>query len=162
MCPSPVFLDSIRYVVNVFVRARDKRLEAWTSKHMLHEKLVCAKFDYMYRRDARTHYHQYTMERPFLEILQNVNMLFVISRVLTNLKSLFSITIVRSTFFDDTQKQRLVETKQPSFRVTNFNSYQYGYFFAWITYAQLVLISTLKKLLVAIATKNCLKKTVGP
>ena len=48
------------------------------------------------------------------------------------------------TFFDDNQKQRLLETKQPPFRTTNFNTIYYGAF-AWITYSQCGLKSNLKE-----------------
>ena len=48
------------------------------------------------------------------------------------------------TFFDDIQKQRLLETKQPPFRITKLNSFHYGAF-AWISNSQLVLNSTLKE-----------------
>ena len=44
-------------------------------------------------------------------------------------------------FFEDFQKQRLLETKQPPFRITKSNTFHYGAF-AWITNSQLVLNST--------------------
>ena len=48
------------------------------------------------------------------------------------------------TFFNDIQKQRLLETKQPPFRITKLNTFHYGAF-AWISNSQLVLNSTLKE-----------------
>ena len=48
------------------------------------------------------------------------------------------------TFFDDIQKQRLLETKQPPFRILMLNTFHYGAF-AWVTNSQLVLKSTLKE-----------------
>ena len=48
------------------------------------------------------------------------------------------------TFFDDIQKQRLLETKQPAFRIPKLNTFNYGAF-ARITNSQLVLNSTLEK-----------------
>ena len=47
------------------------------------------------------------------------------------------------TLFDAIQKQRILETKQPPFRITKLNLFQYGAF-AWITISQLVLNVTLK------------------
>ena len=41
------------------------------------------------------------------------------------------------TFFDDIQKQRVFETKQP-FRITKLNTFHYGAF-AWIANSNLVL-----------------------
>ena len=40
------------------------------------------------------------------------------------------------TFFDDIQTKRLLETKQPPFRITKLNTFHYGAF-AWITNSQL-------------------------
>ena len=48
------------------------------------------------------------------------------------------------TLFDVIQKQRLLETRQPPFRITKLNTFQYGAF-AWIANSQLVLNSTLKE-----------------
>ena len=48
------------------------------------------------------------------------------------------------TFFNDVQNQRLLETKQPPFRITKLNTFHYGAF-AWIANSQLVLNSTLKE-----------------
>ena len=48
------------------------------------------------------------------------------------------------TFFNDIQKQRLLETKQPPFRIIKLNTFHYGAF-AWIAISQLVLNSTLKE-----------------
>ena len=46
--------------------------------------------------------------------------------------------------FDVFQKERLLETKQPTFRITKLNTFHYGAF-AWITNSPLVLNSTLKE-----------------
>ena len=46
------------------------------------------------------------------------------------------------TFFDDNQKQRLVELKQPPFRLTKLNT-GHTCAFAWIANSQLVLNGTL-------------------
>ena len=48
------------------------------------------------------------------------------------------------TFFEDIQKQSLLETEQPPFRITKLNTFHYGAF-AWIANSQLVLNATLKK-----------------
>ena len=48
------------------------------------------------------------------------------------------------TFFDEIQKQRLLETKQPPFRISKVNNFHCGAF-AWITNTQLVSNSTLKE-----------------
>ena len=48
------------------------------------------------------------------------------------------------TFFDDIQKLRRFEIKQPPFRITKLNIFHYGAF-AWINNSQFVLISTPKK-----------------
>ena len=47
------------------------------------------------------------------------------------------------TFFEDFQKQRLLENKQPPFRITKHNTFHYGAF-AWITISQRVLNATLR------------------
>ena len=65
------------------------------------------------------------------------------------------------TFFDGIQKQRLLEIKQPPFRVTKPNNFHYGAF-AWITNSQLVLNSSLKEKAVRWIYMNVsLKKIVG-
>ena len=47
------------------------------------------------------------------------------------------------TFFDDIQSQRLLETKQPLFRITKLTTFHYGAI-AWIANSQFVSIATLK------------------
>ena len=63
--------------------------------------------------------------------------LITLNLMLLNIVTLF-------LFFDDIQKQRFFETKQPPFQTTNLNTFHYGAF-AWITNSQLVLISTLEE-----------------
>ena len=48
------------------------------------------------------------------------------------------------TFFNDIQKQCVLETKQPPFRITKLITFHYGVF-AWIANSQLVLNSTLRE-----------------
>ena len=62
---APSAFETTRAIVNVFVRAKAKRLRAWTCEaYVKREKFVCAQSDYKYRRHDRTDYHQNTMERP--------------------------------------------------------------------------------------------------
>ena len=62
---APSAFESTRAIVDVFVRAKAKRLKAWTCEaYVKREKFVCAQSDYKYRRHDRTDYHQNTMERP--------------------------------------------------------------------------------------------------
>ena len=79
---APSAFESTRAIVNVFVRAKAKRLKAWTCEaYVKRGKFVCAQSDYKYRRHDRTDYRQNTMERPdppVLSILQNANMLSAI------------------------------------------------------------------------------------
>ena len=48
------------------------------------------------------------------------------------------------TLFNDIQKQRLLEIKQPPFRISKLNTFHYGAF-AWISISELVLNSTLEE-----------------
>ena len=52
---APSAFDSTRAIVNVFVRAKAKRLKAWNCEaYVKREKFVCAQSDYKYRRHDRT------------------------------------------------------------------------------------------------------------
>ena len=114
---APSSFESTRAIVNVFVRAKAKRLKARTCEaYVKPEKFVCAQSDYKYRCHDRTDYHQYTMEHPNG----------------TNNPQLDAFNYSNSfTFFNDIQKQRLLETKQPPFRKTRLITFHYGAF-AWI------------------------------
>ena len=59
--------------------------------------------------------------------------------------------------FDDNQKQRPLENKQPPFRITKLNTFHYCAF-AWIANSQLVLNATLKTRLSVRATMNLILK----
>ena len=140
---TPSAFESTLAIVNVCVRAKAKRLRAWTCEaYVKREKFVCAQSDYKYRRHDRTDYHQNTMERP--RTLDPTECKHAIRHLNgTNNPQLDAVNYSNSfTFFDDIQKQRLLETKQPPFRITKFNTFHYGAF-AWITNSQLVLNSTL-------------------
>ena len=142
---APSACESTRAIANVFVRAKDKRLRAWTCEaYVRREKFVCAQSDYKYRRHDRTDYHQNTMEHP--RTLDPTECKHAIRHLNgTNNPQLDAFNYSNSfTFFNDIQKQRLLETKQPPFRNTKLNNYQYGAF-AWIANSQLVLNSTLKE-----------------
>ena len=57
--------ESTRAFVNIFVRAKVKRLKVCTCEAFLkREKFVSAQSDFKNRRHDRTDYHQNTMERP--------------------------------------------------------------------------------------------------
>ena len=89
-------------------------------------------------------------------ILQNVNICHPNDTVNPQLNAFdYSSTF---TFFKDIQKQRLLGTKQPPFRVTKFNTFQYVAF-AWITNSQLKLTSTIKeKTLCWVKCENIIEK----
>ena len=56
----------------------------------------------------------------------------------TNNPKLYAFIYSNSfTFFDDIQKHRLLENKQPAFRITKLNTFHHGAF-AWIANSQLV------------------------
>ena len=142
---APSAFESTRAIVDVFVRAKAKRLKAWTCEaYVKREKFVCAQSDYKYRRHDRTDYHQNTMERP--RTLDPTECKHAIRHLNgTNNPQLDAFNYSNSfTFFNDIQKQRLLETKQPPFRITKLNTFHYGAF-AWISNSQLVLNSTLKE-----------------
>ena len=62
---APSALESTRAIGNVFVRAKAKRIKAWTCEsYFKPEKVVCAPSFYNYRRHDRTDLHQNTTERP--------------------------------------------------------------------------------------------------
>ena len=62
---APSAFESTRAIANVFVRAKAKRLKAWTCEvYVKREKFVCAHSDYKYSRHDCTEYHENTMERP--------------------------------------------------------------------------------------------------
>ena len=121
--------ESTRAIVNVFVRAKTKRLKAWTCEaYVKLKKFVCAQSDYKYCRHDRTDYHQNTMERPLTldptECKHDIRHLNG-----TNNPHLDAFNYSNSfTFFIDIQKQRLLETKQPPFRITKLNHFHYGAF----------------------------------
>ena len=142
---APSAFESTRAIVDVFVRAKAKRLKAWTCEaYVKREKFVCAQSDYKYRRHDRTDYHQNTMERP--RTLDPTDCKHAIRHLNgTNNPQLDAFNYSNSfTFFNDIQKQRLLETKQPPFRITKLNTFHYGAF-AWISNSQLVLNSTIKE-----------------
>ena len=142
---APSAFESTLAIVNVFVRAKAKRLKAWTCEaYVKREKFVCAQSDYKYRRHDRTDYHQNTMERP--RTLDPTECKHAIRHLNgTNNPQLDAFKYSNSfTFSGDIQKQRLLETKQPPFRITKLNTFHYGAS-AWITNSQLVINSTLKE-----------------
>ena len=98
------------------------------AKHTLNVKNVCAQSDYKYRRYDRTDYHQNTMERP--STLDPTECKHAIRHLNgTNDPQLDAFNYTNSfTFFNDIQKQRLLETKQPPFRITKLNTFHYGAF----------------------------------
>ena len=133
---APSAFETTRAIVNVFVRAKAKRLRAWTCEaYVKREKFVCAQSDYKYRRHDRTDYHQNTMERP--RTLDPTECKHAIRHLNgTHNPQLDAFNYSNSfTFFNDIQKQRLLETKQPPFRIAKLNTYHYGAF-AWITNSQ--------------------------
>ena len=135
--------ESTRAIVNV--RAKYKRLKAWTCElYVKREKFVCAESDCKYRRHDRTDYHQNTMERP--RTLDPTECKYAIRHLSeTNNPQLDAFNYTNSfTFFNDFQKQRLLETIQPPSRITKLDTFHYSAF-AWIANSQLVLDSTLKE-----------------
>ena len=62
---APSSSENNRAIANVFVRAKAKRLKAWTNEAFVkREKVVCDQSDYKNRRNDRTDYHENTMGRP--------------------------------------------------------------------------------------------------
>ena len=142
---APSSFESTRAIVNVFVRANAKRLRAWTCEtYVERKKFVCAQSDYKHRRHDRTDYHQNTMKRP--HTLGPTECKHAICHLNeTNNPQLDAFNYRNSfTLFNDIQKQRLLETKQPFFRITKLNTFHFGAF-AWIANSQLVINSTLKE-----------------
>ena len=105
---------------------------------------VCAQSDYKYRRLDHTDYHQNTMERPrtvdFTECKHVIRHLNGIDN-----PQLSAFDHSNSlTFIGDIKNQRLLETKQPPFRITKLNTLHCGVF-AWVTNSQTVLKATKKQ-----------------
>ena len=128
-----------------FFRAKAKRLKAWTcEEYVKPKKIVCAQSYYKYRRHDRAEYQQITMELP--RTLDPTEYKYAnCHHNGPDIPQLNAFAYSNSfTFFDDIQKQRLVETKQPPFRVSKFNTV-HTCAFAWIANSQLVLNETLKK-----------------
>ena len=116
---APSAFESTRAIVNVFVRAKAKRLKTWTCEaYVKREKIVCGQSDYKYRRHDRTDYHQNTMERPrTLDPTECKHATRHLNGTINHQLDAFNYSN-SFTFFDDIQKQRLLETKQPPFRIT--------------------------------------------
>ena len=108
-------------------------------------KFLCAQPEMNYRCNDGTDYHQKSKERPrtldFTEYERAIRRLNG-----TDNPQLNAFDYRNSwTFFDDIQRQRLLETRQSPFRITKLNIFQYGAF-AWIANFQLVSNSTLRNL----------------
>ena len=105
---------------------------------------MCDQSEYKNRRHDGTDYHQNTMERP--RTLDPTECKHAIRHLNgTNNPQLDAFYYNNSfPFFKDIQKQRLLETKPPPFRITKLNTFNYGAF-ARIANSQLVLNSTLKE-----------------
>ena len=142
---APSSFESTRAIVNVFVRAKAKRLKACTCEaYVKREKFVSAQSDYKYRRHDGTENHQNTMDCP--RTLDPTECKHAIRHLKgTNNPQLDAFNYTNSlTFFNDIEKQRLLETKQPPFRITKLNTFHCGAF-AWIANSQFLLNSILKE-----------------
>ena len=137
---APSSLEYTRVIASVYVRAKAKRLKAWTCEaYIKKERYVCSQTNIKYRRQDRTDYHMNTMERPFTLdptecklAIRNLNG--------TQNKQLNTFTHNTSfTYFNDYHKQHTLETtgKQPPFRIKELNTYHYGTF-TYITNSQLI------------------------
>ena len=138
---TPSSFESTRNIVNVFVRAKAKRPKAWTCEaYVKRKKFGRAQSDCKYCRHDRTDYHQNTMERP--RTLYPTECKHAIRHLNgTNNPQLDAFKYSNSfTFFNDIQKQRVLETKQPPFRIFKLNTFHYGAF-SWIANSQLVINS---------------------
>ena len=95
-------------------------------------------------RHDRTDYHQNTKKRP--RTLDPTECKHAICHLNgTNNPELDAFNYSDSfTFINDIQKRRLLETKQPHFRITKLNTFHFDAF-AWIANSQLVLNSTLRE-----------------
>ena len=121
--------ESTRAFANVVVRAEAYPLKAWTCEaYVKLEKFVCAQSDYKYRRHDRTDYHQNTMERP--RTLDPTEWKQAIRHLNGTDKPHFNAFDCSNSFnfFDDIQKQRLLETKQPPFRIAKLNTFHFSAF----------------------------------
>ena len=119
----------------MFVRPKAKRFKVWTyDTYVKREKIVFAQSDYKNCPHGRTDYHQNPMERP---------------RTLDPTEWKHAIRHL---------KQRLLETKQPTFRITKLNT-SHSSASAWITNPQLIINATPKKVVVGTAIKINLKKS---
>ena len=109
---APSFLESIRAIAKVFVRARAKRLKACTCEASVkREKFVFAQSDYQYCRHDRTDCHQNTMDHP--RTFDPTECYHAIRHLNGTVNpQIFAFENSNSfTVFDDIQKQRLLETK---------------------------------------------------
>ena len=111
---APSALESTR--ANVFVRAKAKRLEAWTCEAYVKRKnFVFTQTDNNYCRHDATDYHQSTIERPHTlkstECKHAIRHLNATDNPQPNAFEYSNFFI----FFDDIQKQRFFETKKPLF-----------------------------------------------
>ena len=122
---APSSFESTRAIVKIFVRAKAKRLKAWTCEaYVKRENFVCAQSDYKYRRrQDRIDYHQNTME--LFRTLDPTECKHAIRHLNgTNNHQLDAFNYSNSfSFLNDIQKQRLLETKQPPFRIAKLNTF---------------------------------------
>ena len=143
---APSSLEYTRVLADVYVRAKAKRLKAWTCEaYIKKERFVCAQSDYKYRRHDRTDYHANTIPRPFtLDPTECKNAIRLLNG--TDNPQLNSYNYNNSfTYFDDIVKQKTLEEKQPHFKVRKLNTFHYGAF-AYITNSRkLVLDAKLKE-----------------
>ena len=120
----PSEIESTRAFAIVLVRAKAKRLEAWTSDaYVKRVIIVCAQSDYRYRHHDRTEYHQNTMERPrTLDPTESKHFIRHLNG--TDNPRINAFDYSNSfTFFDNIQKQLLLSTKQPLFPITKLSTF---------------------------------------
>ena len=126
---APSSLNYTRVIANVYVRAKAKRLIAWTCEaYAKRERFVCAQSDYKYRRHNHADYQINTMERPLTfdptECKLAIRHLHGTDNTQPN-----SYNNNRSfTFSHDIKKQQFLERYQLRFQITRLNTYHSGTF----------------------------------
>ena len=123
---APSSLEFTRVVANVYVRAKTKRLKAWTCEaYTKRERFVCAQSDYKYRRHDHADYHKNTMERPLP--LDPTECKLAIRHLNGNNNPQFNSYNYNNsfTFFDEIKKQQRLERYQLRFQITRLNTYHF-------------------------------------
>ena len=122
----PTSVEYTRVIASVYVRAKAKRLKAWTREAYAEKgRFMCSQTDVEYRH---TDYHINSLERPIIldpnECKNRIRFLNGTDNAELN-QFHYNTSF---TFFDDPSFQQRLETVQPPFKTEVFNTYTYGIF----------------------------------